>query len=368
MPYLNHAGTSWPKPPEVVAAAGVVYQSSPQQWPELFAEASAAVARFFHVDASRLLITPSCTAALQLAMLDHPWQAGDRLITSHFEHHALQRCAVKLKERGVEVSTLRYNGHSLIQLEDLEQQLKKGGVRLVALTAACNVTGQMIPLTEAIELAHRFDALILIDGAQIAGWWDLSLPELGADLFTFAGHKAPQAPWGAGGLYVRPNVAMQCPAAVCSLTELTQKPQAPMPGYCDAGSVNLAALLGLAAGCDWLAQPDQQQRLETARGLVAAFTQAAKELPQVTVYHDTATENKMPAVALSIDGLTAWEAGEQLRSHAVVVSAGFQCAPQAHQALGTAEDGVIRFSFGVSNTQDDLNKAVAALTATAAGN
>jgi len=218
--YLNHAGTSWPKPPPVVAATGSTFHAEPARWPELFAAAHETAADFFHVEPSRLLLTPSCTAALQLAVQDHSWRPGDRVLTSHFEHHALQRSLVKLEDLGVVVTALPYSDEEPIPLDALEAELKRGSVRLLALTAACNVTGRLLPISEATALAHRFGALALIDGAQIAGWWDLDVAALEADLFTFAGHKGPQAPWGVGGLYVRPDLGMKCPAAVCDVAEL----------------------------------------------------------------------------------------------------------------------------------------------------
>lgn len=356
--YLNNAGTSWPKPPSVVAAADSTVHSDPGCWPKVFAAAHETVAGFFHVAPSRLLLTPSCTAALQLAVQDHAWQPGDRVLTSHFEHHALQRPLAKLEELGVKLTVLPYSDEEPILLDALEAELKRGAVRLLALTAACNVTGRLLPISEATSLAHQFGALALIDGAQIAGWWDLDVAAMEADLFTFAGHKGPQAPWGVGGLYVRPDLPMRCPAAVCDIAELQARPAAVMPGYCDAGSVNLAAAAGLAAACSWLEAPAQQGRLETARELAAAFTESVRQMPQITVHHDALMENKVPTVAISVAGAASTDLANQLRVQGVIASGGLQCAPQAHRALGTAESGVLRFSFGPSNHPGDVHRAI----------
>jgi len=360
MVYLNHAGTSWPKPPLVATAANGVFHSSPVRWPDLFVESHLAVASFFHVDASRLLLTPSCTAALQLAVQDHPWQAGDRVLTSHFEHHAMQRSLLKLQEQGVKLTVLPYSDDEPVMLDALEAELRRGQLRKMAMTAACNVTGRLLPIAEAIALAQQAGARTLIDGAQIAGWWDLNIDALQADMFTFAGHKGPQAPWGVGGLYVRPGLPMQCPLAGCDTT-VREPATADMPGYCDAGSVNLAALAGLSAGCQWLNQPAQQHRLKTARELTAAFTQAVRNLPRVTVHHDVPVQHKMPTIAISIAGCTSTDLAQEFRERGLIISAGFQCAPQAHIALGTTTSGVLRFSFGPSSTIEDVGNAVQTL-------
>ena len=284
------------------------------------------------------------------------------MLTSHFEHHALLRAAHKLEAQGVEVQLLPYNSENLVDLEALEAELTRGSVRLVAMTAACNVTGKLLPFVEAISIAHRFNSLALIDGAQIAGWWNLDVDQLGADLFTFAGHKGPQSPWGIGGLYVRPQVSMSCPSASCSVSEpLTRRTPQVMPGYCDAGSVNLAALAGLHAACQWLSAAEQEHRLQRARLLAETFSNAIRQFPRATIYHDDPIELKVPTVAINIDGKSAAEVGRQLADNDVIVSAGFQCSPEAHRALGTEKSGVVRFSFGPSNTEADVERAVHAI-------
>ncbi len=322
----------------------------------MFEEASQKVAAFFHVPPERLLLTPGCTSALQLAVADHAWKPGDRVLTTHFEHHAMHRCFDKLSQRGVQVKVLPYAGDQLVQLDAAEAELRRGDVRLVAMTAACNVTGLMAPVQEMIKLAQRYDALTLIDGAQIAGWWDLDLMQLGVDLFTFAGHKGPQAPWGIGGLYVREGAPLECPAAVCDLASLAAKEEVAMPGYCDAGSVDMASLAGLAAACDWLNEPQQSQRLTLARKHAAAFTTAIGNDDRVKVYHPSPMERKMPTVALTVEGFSTAALGKRLRDQGVIASAGFQCAPQAHTALGTTEEGVVRFSFGPTSTAEDATR------------
>lgn len=357
--YLNHAGTSWPKPNSVLIAAASLLERDPRDWPAGFEFAHQKVAEFFHVDHSRLLLTPSCTAALNVGMMDHLWKAGDRVVTSHYEHHALHRNLVKLRENGVQVTVLPRGKSELIQLEALENELKRGHVRLVALTAACNVTGHLLPISEAIELAHEHGAIVLIDGAQIAGWWDLNVTELGADLFTFAGHKGPHAPWGVGGLFVSPNISMNCPAATCDFAEANAAYGCTvMPGYCDVGSVNVAALAGLAAGCRWLSESERANRLQTARELAREFSDAIRGLPGVVLHDDLPIERKVPTVAITVDNVSSIDMAGQLRENGLIVSGGFQCAPHVHTALGTDQTGVLRFSFGPQNKSAEIGLAI----------
>ena len=122
-------------------------------------------------------------------------------------------------------------------------------VGLVAITAACNVTGELMPYDEVIRMAHRYGSMVLVDAAQIVGWQDLDLPRLSANVVAFGGHKGLQAPWGIGGLYLSDRAGMECTSAQCDLPSageskgiVTQR-----PGYCDVGSVDQYALAGLHA-------------------------------------------------------------------------------------------------------------------------
>ena len=328
---------------------------SPNHWPELFRATSQRVAEFFHVDPDRLLFSPSCTAALAVGITDHAWQAGDRVITSHYEHHALYRPLTQLQRLGVETHTAALNANRQIDLHALEQELKSGQVRMVAMTAACNVTGHLLPVAEITALAHRYDCITLVDGAQIAGWWSFSPEDLGADIFTFAGHKGLHGLWGIGGIYVAPHLSMSSPAAACERPTANTMPAcATMPGYCDVGSANVAALAGLAESCRWLQSSSRRNRLEEARQLADQFSEELRSHRDVTIHANVDSQAKMPTVAMTVSDRSSIEIARQLADVGVIVSGGFQCAPQAHLALGTSRHGVVRFSFGPGNNSEDI--------------
>lgn len=330
--YLNSAGTSWPKPDVVHAAVRELTESDPTEWAARFDRDLGAVAAALSVEPSRLLPTPGCTSALALALADLPWEPGDRLLVSSMEHHGLMRPAELLGRRGVEVVRIPPAGDRPLDLEVLRSELRRGA-RCVALSHAVNVTGALLPVAEVLELAR--DAVVLVDAAQTAGW----LPLPAADLVAFAGHKGPHAPWGIGGLVARPGLAMVTPAAVCTLD--AGPVCAPMPGYCDAGSVDRAALAGLAAGLGWMGT--RTDALARARDQVAALETVLRE--KGARVHGPPGAERMPTVAFTADRPVA-ELGQALAAAEVIVSAGLQCSPIAHETLGTAPGGVVRLSVG----------------------
>lgn len=360
MIYLNQAGTCWPKPVSVQRAVAEALKASPETWSRDLEKQHQEVCRAFGVaDPSRLLLTTGATSALSVAISDHPWKKGDRVVISGFEHHALHRPVQQLAASGVEEVVVPRSEDGPVCLEALEAELRRGKVRMVAMTAASNVTGELLPVREIITMARSYGALSLIDAAQIAGWSSIDAAQLGADLFAFTGHKGPQGPWGIGGLYVAPHVKMASPQAVCELPLAGDSARcAPMPGYCDVGSVNRAALAGLVAGLRWLASPERANRLQRARGQVARLANAVVELDRVTLHGSANQNDRMPTVALTFQGRNLPDLVASLASRGVIAAAGLQCAPIAHETLGTAPEGVLRLSVGPSNDDDDVEGAI----------
>lgn len=358
MAYLNHAGTSWPKPGPVRAAVAEALETPADRWGERFDHDHRFVARAFGIaDASRLLLTPGCTSALSVAIADLPWERGDRVLTSGLEHNALVRPVSKLAARGVEWGVVPRDEAGPLSLERLEDELRRGRVRLVAMTAACNVTGELLPFARVAELAHEYGALCLIDAAQVAGWLPLDVTTLGADMLAFAGHKGLQAPWGIGGLYVAPHVTMDVPGATCELRPGEVPACAPMPGYCDTGSVDRCALAGLVAGLGWLEQ--QPERLARARGQLAELTEALERLGwRVHGVRDPA--GRLPSVALGLGAHPASEVVSALNEVGVQVGAGELCAPLAYESLCVESAGVCRVSLGPAHRAEELEAALEA--------
>lgn len=361
MIYLNQAGTSWPKPEVVHRAVSAALRAAPSEWGSAFETARAKVARWLGIaDPERLLLTPGCTSALSIGIADQHWVRGDRILISALEHHALSRPVSLLRTQGVELEVIPRAVDAPLDLDALGRALARGGVRLVAMTAACNVTGELLPLRRIVALAHEHGALCLLDGAQLCGWQQVDVTELGVDLFTFAGHKAAHGPGGIGGLYVAPHVALNSPAAACDIAVPGGAPACTtMPGYCDAGSVDRAALAGLAAALDWLVDGARADRLAVARAQIERAAAALEERPGVRLHGVRDPSRRLPTVAFTCAGRSVAETALLFERSGIHVGAGLQCAPMAHAALGTAPGGVVRLSAGPCNGSEDMDRVLA---------
>ncbi|MEO1049942.1 MAG: aminotransferase class V-fold PLP-dependent enzyme [Bacteroidota bacterium] len=346
MIYLNNAGTTWPKPDEVALAMNDFTELSPERWSELYEQCLHTVANFFNLPKERLLFTTSCTAALSIAFSDFPWEQGDRLIISHMEHHALSRWFHKLqREQGVEGVVIPRASDGPIDMQVLEQELQKGA-RMVAVSMATNVTGELLPYAEIVKLAHQYGALCLLDGAQTSGIVPIDISSLQPDLFVFAGHKGPLGPQGIGGLYITESVSMICPSAACEITPGSGKP-AIFPTYCDAGSVNMIALAGMSAGIAWLNKQGWSDWIAKRKKFSSALRRGLAAIPGVIIYGKNDADASTGAVAVNVDGMGAGQLGDLLwNDYQIKTGSGFQCAPMAHEAIGTAELGTVRLSVG----------------------
>ena len=366
--YLNHAGTSWPKPRVVSEAVRDAMSASPAEWPQRFNEAHQAIAEFFGVSRrQQILLTPGCTSALAVGIGDALIESGKRVLTSRWEHHALHRPLLKLASTGVRVEHIppRRNDPtdgnvSPIDLDWLEQALSKHDVGLVAITAACNVTGELLPYEDVIRIAQQYGSMVLIDAAQIVGWRKLDLPRLGADMVAFGGHKGLQAPWGIGGLYLSDRVQMECTSATCELPVAGRSDgnRPPRPGYCDVGSVDQFALAGLHAAIRMLRQQNMETYLADARRQIQRIRRTLERIDRLRIYGPAEPDQGMPSLALAVSGFSSSEVASRFSRHSLVVGSGIHCAPLAHQTLGTQDSGLVRLSVGLGQPDEEIDEAI----------
>jgi selenocysteine lyase/cysteine desulfurase len=134
-----------------------------------------------------------------------------------------------------------------------------------------------------------------------------------------------------------------------------------LPGACDVGTIDRLALAGLVAGLQWLEEPQQGGRLTQGRIRVQGLAEAIGELPGTRLHGRSRPEDSLPTIALTVQDRTPAELAQKLAERRIVVGSGQQCAPLAHETLGTLPDGVLRISFGAMNTDDDGAAVAAAL-------
>jgi selenocysteine lyase/cysteine desulfurase len=364
MIYLNNAGTSWPKAPGVRAAMVAALAAAPTDFEAVFSRAHQRAGSFLGLaHAQRLLFSPGCTSALGVAVADLPWRAGDVIVTSALEHHALARPVEKLaRDLGVRHEMSPYAAGRPLDLQWLREVLGRGDVRLVAMASASNLTGELLPVEEAAKLAREHGALMLVDAAQTAGILPLDLSEAAVDLVACAGHKGLLGPQGIGLLWAAPEVHFESPWATCELrqpTEASRPDCSAFPSYCDLGSVNLAGAAGLAASLQWLEERGPARAWVGPRACARRLVEELAERPGVQVL-GSPTAPRTATVALTLEALPLQRAESFFAQRGIVVRAGSHCAPWALQALRVPE-GCLRISFGPFNEPADVDAVLAVI-------
>ena len=202
-----------------------------------------------------------------------------------------------------------------------------------------------------------------MDASQTAGVFPIDVQKMHIDILCFTGHKGLLGPQGTGGIYVREGVNLRPLLSGGSGVQTYLRAQPPqMPTALEAGTLNGHGIAGLGAAIRYL----QETGLDTIRAkeqeLMLAFYEAVRQIPGITVYGDFTTSHRCAIVALNIRDYDSGEVSDALSSeYGIATRPGAHCAPLMHKALGTVEQGAVRFSFSHYNTNEEIKIAVAAL-------
>ena len=188
------------------------------------------------------------------------------------------------------------------------------------------------------------------------------MEELGVSVLCFTGHKGMMGPQGTGGLCLARGVEIQ-PLLYGGTGVQSHEQGQPMdyPIRLEAGTLNSHGIAGLAAAVEFLNRTGVETIHRRECGLMRRFYEGVRDLPGVTVYGDFSGD-RAPIVALNVAGLDSGEVADNLdRDYGIAVRAGAHCAPRMHAALGTTEQGAVRFSFGWYNTEAEIDAAIEAV-------
>lgn len=372
MIYLDNAATTLQKPTQVEQAmlAALRTAGNPGRGahePTLHAarlvlETRLALMQLFHAqEPSCIVFAANATMALNTALCGL-LRPGDHVITTVCEHNSVLRPLYRLQTQGVEVSFAAVDEKARLQYDQWEN-LVRPNTKALVVTGASNVTGNGTDLARAAQFAQRHSLLFIVDAAQTAGACPMDVQALGIDVLCFTGHKALLGPQGTGGLYVRPGLQI-APLMVggSGVHSFDRQHPAQMPTALEAGTLNVPGLAGLCAGVQWLLEQGVEILAAKEAALARLFYEQVCTAPGVTIYGDPAMDVRAPIVALNIGQEDSARVADLLwEDYGICVRAGAHCAPLMHQALGTAEQGVVRFSFSHFNTEQEALQAAKAV-------
>lgn len=377
MIYLDNAATTLHKPPQVMEAvlhAMITMGNAARGAHGGALEASRTVfgtreklARLFSCRrADHVVFTANSTEALNIA-INGTIHRGDHVISTDCEHNSVLRPLYRLEEeRGVELDFVPADRQGRVDYSDFER-LMRPHTRAVVCTHCSNLTGNIMDLARISDIAHRHGALLLVDASQTAGTVPIHMEALGVDVLCFTGHKGLMGPQGTGGLCIRPGVEI-APWKVGGSGVHSYDRHHPMeyPTRLEAGTLNSHGIAGLSAALDVILERGVEDIQRAEHALMQRFYEGVRDIPGVTVYGDFSVPERCAIVALNIRDYDSSAVSDELTvTYGIATRPGAHCAPRMHKALGTTEQGAVRFSFSFYNTEQEVDAAIAAVRAIA---
>ena len=307
-----------------------------------------------------IVFTKNCTEALNVALFG-VLHKGDHVVATCMEHNSVLRPLEYLRKQGIityDICPLRGEGASA-QLfpEDIRAYLKPN-TKLVAVTTASNVTGYA-PNLSAIRQILPQNVLLLCDGAQGAGHFDIKMKGAGIDLLTLAGHKGMLGIQGSGALLFSERVN-PTPILLGGTGSMSLSLDMPdfYPDGLEAGTLAFPAILSLLEGARHLTL----HLHEIERRLISLTETLIKRLDSLPRYSLYSTPNPSGIVAFRHNRIQSETLAEYLSSkHNIAVRGGLHCAPLMHEYLGTLDGGLVRVSFSHYNNEGEIERLLNAL-------
>jgi cysteine desulfurase len=320
-----------------------------------------AVASLLGCRTSEIVFTSGGTEGDNLAVTGLT-RAGDHIITSSIEHHAVLLSCRHLEENGCEVTYVPVDGRGLVDPEDVRRALRPK-TSLISIMMANNETGVLQPVEEIGKIAGEADVYFHTDAVQAAGKISIDVNRIGCDALSISGHKM-HAPQGVGALYVRQGTRLE-PLFYGGRHERSRRAGTEnVPGIVALGKAAELAMQSFERGDD---KKVSALRDRLQQGILAQVEDAgvngegAARVPNTSNIYFDHIEGESMVIALDLKGL-AVSGGAACASGAIepshVLTAMGQQRDQAHAS--------IRFSLGKQNTAEDIDIVLALVPETVA--
>lgn len=372
MIYLDNAATTVQKPRQVAEAvaeaicslgnAGRGVHEATLGASRVIFDTRKRLADFFHAEnPKQIVFTMNSTESLNIAVKGI-LQSGDHVITTEQEHNSVLRPLYEMEKKGVKLTIIKSDEKGRIEVQDFEREMREN-TRMIVCTHGSNLTGNIVDIAKIGGIARRHQVLFCVDASQTAGVFPIDVQVMGIDLLCFTGHKSLLGPQGTGGLYVREGVAVRpLKSGGSGVQTYRREHPSDMPTALEAGTLNGHGIAGLNAAVAYIQETGMDVIRKREQELMKRFYDGVKEIPGVKIYGDFTTDDRCPIVALNLGDYDSSEVSDELfMTYGIATRPGAHCAPLMHKALGTVEQGAVRFSFSHYNMEEEIDAAVEAL-------
>jgi len=375
MIYLDNAATAYPKPAAALRSALEIYIRmgvSPgrgsydlaTEAQDLVQRTRKRIAEFFGAtDPDRVIFASNATEALNIA-LQGMLKAGDHVISSRLEHNSVLRPLYHMRQkRIIDHDLVSFDSRGFVDPQEIAEAMR-ANTALVVLTHASNVLGTVQPIEEIGKLCKERGVPLVVDAAQTAGAILIKMKSWHITALAFTGHKSMLGPAGIGGLVLDPDAQVD-PTRFggTGIDSGSLFHTETYPHRLESGTLNLFGIIGLSESLSFI----EEETLESIRSremrLFAKLRDGLRGIDGIDIYDADDLSRHVALLTANVRGLNPEDVGDILDGDfGIAVRTGLHCAPLVHESLGTSPRGSVRFSLGPFNTEEHVDKAVAAMS------
>lgn len=367
MAYFDNAATTFPKPEEVYSFMDSFYRNNggnagrggysiAKTAAGLISDTRARLMNLLHCEAKQVIFCPSATIALNMILQGLLKRNMKNVYITPFEHNAVTRILHHYeKEKGLKIEKLAVNNDLQFDLERIQYQFASVKPDLVIMSHVSNVIGLVAPVAEICSLAKDYNATTVIDMAQSAGLVDLNVGLESIDFAVFAGHKTLYGPTGISGFIMKPGCNL--PVVLMGGTgydSANQDMPNSLPERYEMGTLNISGIAGLNAALSWVQKTGIAALYDAEEKNRERLLNLFNKYDFLRIVGNYEASKYVGIVSCLIDGISSDSAGTIFFERGISVRTGLQCAPLAHQFLGTYPAGTIRFSTSYFTSDDDF--------------
>ena len=374
--YLDNAATSFPKP-EGVARAMVRYVNEVGAPLNRSVYGSAREAELvtlslreklktffrFPEKATHVILTPGNTYALNFILKGY-LRPGDHVIVSSMEHNAVMRPLLQRKE--VSFDRIMADETGLLDPEAI-RPLIRPNTRLILMAHGSNVSGAVQDGAAIGRIAGERGIPFVLDAAQTAGHFPVDFQGFGLSGLCVPAHKGLLGPAGIGAMLVTDDLAKELTPPIAGGTgSASDSEELPnfLPDRFESGTMNLPGIFGWEAAMDCIMDRGIDALRAHEQALTARFIAGVLDIPRVRLCGPTDMARRVGVISLDfLNRDNAAVAFQLEQDYGILIRCGLHCAPSAHKTLGTFPRGTVRFSLGFTNTEADVDAALAAVRA-----
>lgn len=334
---------------------------------EMVDSAREKVAKFIGAQTAEVIFTRNASESMNLVM--YSWgqenvKEGDAILVTRLEHHSnFVPWQVLCKEKKADFRVVGVDSKGELNEQELRQMSGHGKVKLLAMTGASNVLGYLPDLKKifAIVREKNPEVKILIDASQMVPHMKVDVKTLGCDFLAFSGHKM-LGPTGTGVLWGKKEILSSMKpflygGDMIGEVGMTDTTWADLPNKFEAGTPDIAGIIGLGAAVDYLESVGMDNIRAHEKELMEYALEKFKELGDlVSVYGVDNVEDRGGALAFNVKGVHSHDVAQVLNSFGICVRSGQHCAAPLVTSFGVM--AMVRATFYIYNTKEEIDYLV----------